>query len=172
MRRNPRALWNSHLTGAILGLVLLLTFVLTGHGLGASGFTTSLAANAAHAVAPAATAGNDYFGPMFEDGSNPLNAWITWQMIGVALGAAAAAFLAGRFRWQVDGPRRFGYAPRLLLALSGGLLAGFGARISLGCTSGLGLSGAATLATAGFVFLIGFFAAGLVGGFALKKYWE
>jgi hypothetical protein len=35
----------------------------------------------------------------------------------------------------------------------------------------LGLSGAATLATAGFVFLIGFFLAGLAGGFVLKRYW-
>jgi hypothetical protein len=172
MRNSPKALWNSHLTGFALGLVLLFTFLMTGHGLGASGFTTSLAATASNVLAPAATAHNGYFGPMFEDGNYPLNSWITWEVIGVAIGAVIAAFLAGRFRWQIDGPQRLRVSARLLLAVAGGLLAGFGARVSLGCTSGLGLSGAATLATAGFVFLMGFFVAGLAGGFLLKRYWN
>ena len=35
--------WPAHLAGVALGLTLLLTFVLTGHGLGASGFSTALA---------------------------------------------------------------------------------------------------------------------------------
>ncbi|MCO5126333.1 MAG: YeeE/YedE family protein [Rhodobacteraceae bacterium] len=37
---------------------------------------------------------------------------------------------------------------------------GFGSRLARGCTSGLGLSGGATLAVSGFVFLAGFFLAG------------
>lgn len=44
----------------------------------------------------------------------------------------------------------------------GGLLARFGARIAAGCTSGLGLSGAATLSIAAFVFLGAFFVTGLI----------
>ena len=47
-------------------------------------------------------------------------------------------------------------------ALTGGLMAGFGARVAAGCTSGLGLSGAATLSIAAFVFLGVFFVVGLV----------
>jgi hypothetical protein len=156
----------------MLGLTLLLTFVLTGHGLGASGFSTALTAKISETVAPAATANNAYFGPMLEDGNNPLNSWITWQVIGVAIGALAAALLSGRFRWQIDGPPKLSINRRLMLAVAGGLLAGFGARVASGCTSGLGLSGAATLATAGFVFLIGFFGAGLGAGFLLKRYWQ
>jgi uncharacterized membrane protein YedE/YeeE len=50
----------------------------------------------------------------------------------------------------------------LLKALAGGVLAGFGARIAAGCTSGVGLSGSAVLGVAGFVFLGAFFVAGLV----------
>jgi uncharacterized membrane protein YedE/YeeE len=42
------------------------------------------------------------------------------------------------------------------------LLAGFGARVAGGCTSGLGLSGAAALGIAAFVFLALFFATGLI----------
>jgi len=37
-----------------------------------------------------------------------------------------------------------------------------GARIAAGCTSGVGLSGAAVLSVAGFVFLGAFFVAGLI----------
>ena len=91
-----------------------------------------------------------------------MSSWITWQVIGVALGAFASALWAGRFRVQLDGARSVGATRRVGAALVGGLLAGFGARVSAGCTSGLGLSGAATLAIAAFVFLATFFAAGLL----------
>lgn len=153
--------WSPWLAGLALGLVLLLTFVLSGHGLGASGAATHLVAGAGLAVAPAATQANAYLGPMVTDGS-PIGSWITWEVLGVGIGALVAAFMAGRFRVQVDGERSVGLWPRLLRALAGGLLAGFGARVSAGCTSGLGLSGAATLGIAAFVFLGLFFATGLI----------
>lgn len=167
-----RPIWNSHLAGAVLGLVLLLTFVLTGHGLGASGAPTALAAAASNVVAPAATQANGYLGWMVEAGRNPLNSWITWEVIGVALGALAAAWLSGHLRVRVEGPPRVSNPGRLALALVGGILSGFGARVSAGCTSGLGLSGSATLATAGFVFLIGFFGVGLLTGLLTRRMWK
>ena len=158
--RQPRPFWPSWLAGVALGLVLLLTFLWTGHGVGATGATTRLTAARGMQLAPAATAGNGYLGPMVRQG-HPLSAWISWQVLGLALGALAAAFQAGRFRLQIDGERSVGRAQRLLAAFGGGLLAGFGARVAAGCTSGLGLSGAATLGVAAFVFLGTFFAAGL-----------
>ena len=160
-QRAIKPFWPPLMAGVLLGLVLLLTFVLTGHGLGATGATTRVTAWLGLAVAPAATHANGYLGPMVEGGSL-LNAWISWQVIGVALGALAAAFLGGRFRVQLDGARSVGTPRRLLAALGGGLLAGFGARVAAGCTSGLGLSGAATLGVAAFVFLGLFFATGLI----------
>ncbi len=159
--RPVKAFWPPLVAGVALGLVLLLTFVLTGHGLGATGATTRLAAALGLAVAPAATQANAYLGPMVESG-NPLPGWITWQVLGVALGALGAAALGGRLRLQLDGAQRVGRGKRLITALVGGVLAGFGARVAAGCTSGLGLSGAATLAIAAFVFLGTFFAAGLL----------
>jgi uncharacterized membrane protein YedE/YeeE len=142
-------------------VVLLATFLVTGHGLGATGATTRLAAWLGLAVAPAATEANAYLGPMAE-GGHPLSSWITWQVVGVALGALASAWMAGRLRVQFDGSHSVGTGRRLATALLGGVAAGFGARVSAGCTSGLGLSGAATLAVSGFVFLATFFAVGLV----------
>lgn len=157
----PRPFWAPWKAGLALGAVLLLTFVLTGHGLGATGFTTRLTAWIGGDVAPAATHANSYLGPLLEDG-NPLPSWITWQVLGVALGAVFAAWRAGRIRLQVDGASSLGTVRRLAMALLGGIAAGWGARVSAGCTSGLGLSGAATLGLAAFAFLGAFFAAGLI----------
>lgn len=153
--------WPPLAAGIALGLVLLLTFVLTGHGLGATGASTRVAAWLGMEVAPSAIQANAYLGPMVEHG-NPVPSWISWQVVGVAIGALIAAFMAGRFRIQLDGSRSVGTPKRVVTALVGGLLAGFGARVAAGCTSGLGLSGAATLGIAAFVFLGTFFAAGLL----------
>lgn len=159
--RRVRPFWPPWLAGVALGLVLLLTFVLTGHGLGATGASTRLAAWVGLSVAPQATVANAYLGPMVAQGQ-PMASWISWQVLGVAMGALASAFVAGRFRVQFDGGNSVGLGKRLVTALLGGLMAGFGARVAAGCTSGLGLSGAATLAIAAFVFLGAFFAVGLV----------
>ncbi|WP_293599599.1 YeeE/YedE thiosulfate transporter family protein [Polynucleobacter sp. 35-46-11] len=98
-----------------------------------------------------------------------MDAWITWQVIGVALGALISAFFAGRIAIKLDGGKFLGGSKRPLTALFGGILAGFGARIAAGCTSGLGLSGAAVLSLAGFTFLGTFFAVGLLASRLMKE---
>ena len=164
----PQPYWNPLVAGILLGLVLLATFVITGHGLGATGFTTRLTAWLGMNLAPVATSANDYLGGMVEDGK-PLNAWITWQVIGVAIGALVSAFFAHRIQFQMDGRKFLGGSKRPITALMGGVLAGFGARIAAGCTSGLGLSGAAVLSLAGFTFLCTFFAVGLLANRFMKE---
>ena len=153
--------WPAAVAGIALGLALLLTFLVTSHGLGASGAATDVIAGTGLAVAPAATQANAYLGPKVADG-NPIGSWMTWEVLGLFIGALVAAFMAGRFRVQLDGARSVGSAGRIVRALAGGVLAGFGARVAGGCTSGLGLSGAATLGIAAFVFLALFFATGLI----------
>jgi len=157
---------NPLLAGLLLGLVLLATFIITGHG--ATGFTTRLTAWIGMHAVPAATSANDYLGGMVEDGK-PLSAWITWQVVGVAIGALLSAFLAKRIHIQLDGKKYLGGTKRPVTALLGGLLAGFGARVAAGCTSGLGLSGAAVLSLAGFTFLATFFAVGLLVSRLMKE---
>ncbi len=160
---NPavKPFWPAWVAGVALGLVLLLTFYMTGHGLGASGAATHVIAGLGLTLAPIATHANDYLGPKVAQG-NPMGSWITWEVLGIAIGALVASFMAGRFRVQLDGAHSVGKWQRLLRALAGGLISGFGARVSAGCTSGLGLSGAATLGIAAFVFLGLFFAVGLI----------
>ncbi len=153
----PRPLWPPFVAGLVLGLVLLFTFVLTGNGLGSSGFFARLAAW----LGGASAANNPYLGVFWENG-HPLNAWIVWCAVGVFLGALLASTTSGRFRVKIEGAPVVGAWPRLVLAFGGGVLAGFGSRVAAGCTSGLGLSGGATLAVSAFVFLIFFFATGLL----------
>ena len=60
----PAPYMNPLLAGILLGMVLLATFVVKGHGLGATGFTTRLAAWIGMYLAPVATNANDYLGGM------------------------------------------------------------------------------------------------------------
>ena len=159
--------WSPLVAGVVLGVVLLFTFLLSGHGLGASGAVTHVVAGASLAIAPAATHANAYLGPMVSEG-NPIGSWITWEVLGIVIGGTAAAFMAGRFRVQLDGERSIGSPQRVTKALLGGALAGFGARVAGGCTSGLGLSGAAVLGVSAFVFLGLFFATGLIASRLVK----
>ncbi|MGI9449902.1 MAG: YeeE/YedE thiosulfate transporter family protein [Geminicoccaceae bacterium] len=167
---SPRPFWPPLVAGILLGLVLLLTFLITGHGLGASGFFTRLTAALGGWLMPVATAANSYLGPFLQ--GNPLSSWICWEIVGVAIGALAGSITSGRFHLALERGPSTGSNARLAYALLGGVLVGFGARLARGCTSGLGLSGGATLAVAAFVFLIAFFAAGFLVTFAARRVWQ
>lgn len=171
MAPEPRPFCSPLSAGVALGLALLLTFVITGNGLGASGFITRLAAQVSAWIAPAATAENPYFGPFIQAGA-PLASWITWEVIGVLLGAYLGARNAGRISVKAERGPNVTRMQRFAFAFGGGLLVGFGSRLARGCTSGLGLSGGATLAVAGFVFLIGFFAAGFLVSMTFRRIWQ
>lgn len=170
MPSSVRPYWPPLIAGFALGLVLLATFLLTGHGLGASGFFTRLTAWFGAEFAQTTTQANRYLGPFLKAGA-PLSSWISWEIVGVLLGGLLAATAGGRFRIRLDGATNLSGAGRLALALGGGILTGFGARLARGCTSGIGLSGGAPLAVAAFLFLIGFFIAGLAVSFLIRRAW-
>jgi len=165
-----RPYWPPLAAGAALGLALVFTFVATGHGLGASGFFARLAAGAADLAAPAAAKANAYLGPYLR--GNPLDSWISWEIAGVMLGALAGSLASGRFRLEIARGAGLGASSRLGLAFLGGVLTGFGSRLARGCTSGLGLSGGATLSVAAFVFLIAFFVAGFATMVLMRRAWR
>lgn len=169
-----RPFWQPLTAGIALGGVLLLIFLLTGHGLGASGFFTRLTAWFGAEFARSATESNSYLGPFIKGASgavNPLASWISWEIVGVMVGGLIAAVTSGRFRFRLDGAKNLSSGGRMALAVGGGILTGFGARLARGCTSGIGLSGGGPLAVAGFLFLIGFFIAGIVVSFFMRKAW-
>ncbi len=102
-----------HATGVCLGLVLLACFALTGQGLGASGAFASVASGVVGAVSPETAVHSSYFRSYLQDGS-PWTAWLVVEIIGVLIGAAASAALAGRIRLPF--PRSVRPAPGCLLA--------------------------------------------------------
>lgn len=168
---NVRPFWSPLVAGVALGLVLFMSFLLTGHGLGASGFFTRLTAWLGGEIFGPAIAANSYLGPYLKAATHPLADWITWEIVGVMLGALLAAAAGGRFRLKLDGAPKLGGAGRIAFAIGGGILTGFGARLARGCTSGLGLSGGAPLAVAAFVFLIAFFISGIAIGWMVRRAW-
>ncbi|MDJ0932058.1 YeeE/YedE thiosulfate transporter family protein [Breoghania sp.] len=117
--------------GIALGLALLVTFLIFGHGLGASGFVTRFAAKVSDWAVPQATAANAYFGSFVQAGS-PLVAWITWESIGVLIGAYLGARSAGRISVQTERGPQVTRTQRFVYAFIGGALTGFGARLHLG----------------------------------------
>lgn len=90
-----------------------------------------------------------------------------WMLItGIVAGSLLSSLLSGDFSftwipslWQTA----FGNTPvlRVLDALAGGILMGFGARWAGGCTSGHGISGTMQLAVSGWISAICFFAGGI-----------
>lgn len=171
MDSNVRPFWPPLIAGFALGIVLFATFLFTGNGLGASGFFTRLTAWLGKAIAPSATGANAYLGPFLRGSANPLAAWISWEIVGLAVGASVSALANNRFRLRLDGAPKAGAGGRMILAIAGGVLTGFGAQLARGCTSGMGLSGGATLAVAGFLFLIGFFVAGIIISRLVRSLW-
>lgn len=163
--------WNPYLAGAGLGLTLVLSYVVLGTGLGASGAIARIAAAGAHALVPAAVEGNASTGPWFADGS-PLRHYLVWMFVGTLLGGMLSAIAAGRAALQVERGPRASAGLRLVTALFGGACAGFAARLSLGCTSGLALSGGALLQLGSFVFVGATFAVGFGAAPMVRRLWR
>ena len=92
--------------------------------------------------------------------------WITESgvfILALVAGSLISALLAGEFRLRKAKPRTFA------LAAGGGVLLGFGAMISLGCTVGTMLSGIMAFSLHGWVFLAGLFGGAWAGTRLLRR---
>jgi uncharacterized membrane protein YedE/YeeE len=168
----PKPYWNPYIAGIALGLVLLATFYLMGNGLGASGAVARTAAVTAHAVFPEAVEKNGLFKEYYGAGKPyPLIDWMVFEVIGVFIGGIVAVFTAGRFKLESARGPRIGVTGRLFFALMGGLIAGIGTRLALGCTSGQALSGGATMAVGSWIFMMAVFGAAFGLAFLFRRQW-
>lgn len=166
-----RPYWNPYFAGAVLGLVLLATFLVAGQGLGASAFPKRVIALGAEAVAPAWTADNPAIGSYVAGGANPLRNWLVVEVVGVFLGGFLGALSAGRFRSTVEKGPRIDVKGRMRWALAGGALMGFAAALARGCTSGQALSGGALLATGSWAFMGMVFVGGYAFAYLVRRQW-
>lgn len=162
--------WNPYVAGIGLGLTLLLSFLVLGVGLGASGAIARTSAALAHQVAPTAMEQNGDTGPWFANGS-PLVYYLVTMAVGVLLGGALSSWSAHRASAKIErGPRASRWL-RLSLAVLGGLLVGFASRLAAGCTSGQALTGGALMLTGSWAFLLSLFAGGYAAAWFVRKEW-
>jgi uncharacterized membrane protein YedE/YeeE len=155
------ARWSPYWSGALIGMISWLTFLISERGLGASTTFVRLSGVLARLVKPEVAAENEYYQ---KTGLKP-----DWQMmllLGVFLGALLSALGGGSFalRWVPDMWREaFGgsVGPRLLIAFIGGVLVAVGARAAGGCTSGHGITGTLQMSVAGWLSVVAFFVGGI-----------
>jgi uncharacterized membrane protein YedE/YeeE len=166
----PRPFSNPYVAGVALGLTLLVSFLTLGTGLGASGAIARGAAQAAHAVAPAAVEENGYLGGWFADGP-AVEHYLVAMAVGVLVGGFVSARLARRTGVVVERGPRSGIGRRLVLALVGGALVGFASRMAGGCTSGQALTGGALLLEGSWAFTAAVFAGGFGAAWFVRKEW-
>jgi len=162
-----------YLAGVGVGIVLLLAFVLMGRGLGASGAFSSVVAATVSTAAPSHAAGNAFYARYLGGGAtNPLKDWLVLEIVGVLIGGVASGYLAGRVRWTTEHGARITDRGRLVNAFIGGAAMGVGAKLARGCTSGLGLTGGATLSVGSWLFVIAAFAGAYTAAPLLRRAWR
>ncbi len=166
-----KPIWNPYVAGFALGALLLVSFFLTGKGVGASGAVNRVTAIALHAAAPTWAEENGSMRNYFASPGGPLSGWLVFEMAGVILGAAVAVYTRRSFRVEtVRGP---GVDPRsrLVLAALGGIVAGFAAQVGRGCTSGQVLTGGAQLAAGSWVYMWAMFGTAYLLAYPMRGQW-
>lgn len=161
--------WSPYAAGIGIGLVSWLTFLFSNHPLGVSSAFAKTAATIEKALFGAKAANKPYYKKY-----KPSIDWRWLLVVGMFLGSFTSAWLSDSIRWiwvppmwaQAFGP---GTVSRLLAALAGGILVGFGARWASGCTSGHGVSGTLQLVIGSWISVVCFFIGGIAAAFFLYR---
>ncbi len=163
---------NPYVGGVLLGLVLLASNFVSGRGLGASGAIKSAVVSSVTTIAPAASEKSLYIkGFREEHPGNPMKTWLVFEMTGVLVGGFLSGAFAGRLKFTVEHSPKITSNKRLLLALAGGTLFGFGSQLGRGCTSGSALSGMAVLSLGGFITMMAIFGTAFALAYFFRKNW-
>lgn len=170
--KQPKPFWNPYVAGVALGLVLLLSFVVTGKGLGASGAVAHTQAAVLHSLNPTWAEENANIGGFFAPGHSPFDSWIVFVVIGVALGGLIGAVSGGRAKIETLRGPRVSRDMRWLLALGGGVISGYAAQLGRGCTSGQALTGGSQLALGSWVFMFAVFGGAYGLAYFVRKQWN
>ena len=168
MKSLKAPIWNPYVAGALVGILAILSVVVTtavldkGKFLGASTTFVRGAGLIEQAVAPQHVADNAYF--------QSKKVKVAWQMLFV-VGIFAGAFVSARLGRTVKGEtvpfiwrQRFGNSAvlRAAGAFIGGAILLFGARMAGGCPSGHGMSGNMQLSVSSLLALVFFILGGVI----------
>ncbi|MDY0098166.1 MAG: YeeE/YedE thiosulfate transporter family protein [Bacteroidales bacterium] len=163
---------NPYVGGVLLGLVLLAANFVSGRGLGASGAVKSVVAASIEVVDKDAPGKMPFLAEYAESHSgNPMKSWLVFQMLGVIVGGFLSGVLAGRLKLKVEHSPGITSRRRLVFALAGGILFGFGSQLGRGCTSGSALSGMAVLSLGGFITMMAIFGTAYALAYFFRRNW-
>ena len=163
---------NPYLAGFLLGMVLLATIYITGRGLGASGAVKSVVVASVETVA-SQHADKALFYTDFKE-KHPDGPWknfLVFEVIGVFIGAFFSGVIGNRVGLKLEKGPRVTNATRIIAAIIGGALFGFGSQLGRGCTSGSALSGMAVFSLGGILTMIAIFGAAYALAYFFRKLW-
>lgn len=167
----PRPYLDPYLAGALLGVLLFAAFALTHSGLGASGGISRVQIALTSAVSQHHVDRVGYFAAVGGGDRNPLDHSSVIMLVGTFLGGALSALWHRRARVEIIRGPRVSPRARLALALVGGAIMGYGARLARGCTSGQALSGGAVLSAGSWVFMAALFLGAYLVAYSLRRLW-
>lgn len=163
---------NPYFGGVLLGLLLLLTFFITGRGLGASGAVKSAVVTTVDNIAPIHAEKSDFYSKFITDSHSPMFNWLVFESIGMFFGGLLSGVLFGRLKkFRVEKSPKISNKTRLIFAGLGGILFGFGSQFGRGCSSGAALSGTGSFALGGFIVMMFMFGTGYLAAWFFKKLW-
>lgn len=169
--KEARPYLNPYLAGTLLGVVLFLSFYVTGGGLGASGAMTSIQTGVLRWFSPDHVDRVAYFADVAGGHRNP---WVNsgvFMLAGTILGGFVSGLFNRRVKVELRKGPRITTATRVVFALLGGAIMGYGARLARGCTSGQALSGGAVLSVGSWAFALSIFAAGYALAWFVRRLW-
>jgi len=164
--------WNPYLGGALLGLLLFLSFFVTSHGLGASGGVHRIAVAIEDLVIPEHVDKTPYIARLAGGDRDPLAHWLVWEVAGIMLGGFVSGLLRGRVKVETYRGPQITPRTRWAFAFIGGALMGYGARLARGCTSGQALSGGAVMSVGSWAFMFAVFAGGYGLAWFVRRLWQ
>lgn len=170
--RKPKPYWNPYVVGVGIGLLIILSFLVTGRGLGAVGAFNGVLATLVHSIAPDFALSKSGFSTYVSGVEHPLKDWVVIEIAGVCIGGLLSGLVSGRLKFEVIKGPGISNLSRLIFAFSGGLLMAFAAKFTRGCTSGLALSGGSVLSPGAWLFMLSVFIGGYSVAWIMKKAWN
>jgi uncharacterized membrane protein YedE/YeeE len=172
MNRERKDYINPYLAGALLGVVMFTSFLLSGNGLGASGGVNRIVVFFEDLLFPGHVDRTPYLINMAGGTLNPLDSWIVLVVLGVLLGGFVSGWINGRLKVEVGKGPKISKRTRLIMAFAGGAIMGYGARFARGCTSGQALSGGATLSVGSWALMFAIFGGAYALAHFVRRLWN
>ncbi|MEO8513744.1 MAG: YeeE/YedE thiosulfate transporter family protein [Ignavibacteria bacterium] len=171
MKKIAKPVTNPYFAGSILGVVLFSAYALTHSGLGASGAISRIHVALTKLLWQSHVDVISTFAVMGAGDTNPLDHASVFLLIGTFVGGMISAWFNGRLKVEILKGPRISNSMRLIFALAGGVIMGYGARFARGCTSGQALSGGAVLSLGSWAFMFSVFIGGYAVAYFVRRLW-